>query len=255
MILNLDRRRELLQLVRVNGTGNVTDLAGRLGVSPSTVRRDLNDLHAHGLLDRVHGGATVPVDFEPALVVRSTAEAAAKRLIGARAAGLVRDGSTILITGGTTTEAMLPHLADRDGLTVITNGLTIAGHLARFPAIEVVVLGGLLRPGELSLLGHLTVAALRELSPEVVFTGVFGIDAEAGITGAHVREAATDREFITGARRLVVLADGSKIGRIGPARLAEVDRVDVLVTDEGAAPAALADLGARGVTTLMARPR
>lgn len=252
MILNLDRRRELLQLVRVHGTGNVTDLAGKLGVSPSTVRRDLNDLHAHGLLDRVHGGATVPVDFEPALVVRSSAEAAAKRLIGARAAGLVRDGSTILITGGSTTEAMLPHLGGRTGLTVITNGLTIAAHLVRFPAIEVVVLGGLLRPGELSLLGHLTLGALAELSPEVVFTGVFGIDAEAGITGAHVREAATDREFITRARRLVVLADASKIGRIGPARLAGVDRVDLLVTDEGAAPPAIADLGARGVTTLMA---
>jgi DeoR/GlpR family transcriptional regulator of sugar metabolism len=251
-MLNLDRRRELLQLIRIHGTGNVTDLAGQLGVSPSTVRRDLNDLHAHGLLARVHGGATVTTDFEPAPVVRSGAGAEAKRAIGARAATLVRDDSTILVTGGTTTEAMLPYLADRHGLTVITNGLAVAGYLARFPAIEVVVLGGLLRPGELSLLGHLTVAALRELSPEQVFTGVFGVDAEAGLTGAHVREAATDREFVARARRLIVLADSSKIGRIGPARLADVERIDLLVTDPEAPAGPLADLAARGVPTLIA---
>ena len=251
-MLTLDRRRELLQLIRVRGTGNVTELAGTLGVSPSTVRRDLNDLHAHGLLARVHGGATMTGEPEPSPVVRSVAAGEQKRRIGAYAAGLVTDGSTILVTGGTTTEAMLPYLADRRDVTVITNALTIAWQLARFAAVEVVVLGGLLRKGELSLLGHLTVAALRELSPEQVFTGVFGIDAEAGITGAHVREAETDREIIARARRLVVLADAVKIGRIGPARLAAADRVHTLITDEGADPAVVADLSALGVAIVTA---
>lgn len=248
----LERRRELLQLIRVHGTGQVSELAVRLGVSPSTVRRDLNDLHGQGLLARVHGGAMLTSDFEPSPVVRSVDAEAQKNRIGALAATLVPDGSTILVTGGTTTEAMLPHLAGRSGLTVITNALPVAGALARFPGIDVVVLGGLLRTGELSLLGHLTVAALRELSPELVFTGVFGIDADAGVTGAHVREAATDREIVARARRLVVLADGSKVGRIGPARLADVDRVHTLVTDAGADAAKLADLRAHGVAVVTA---
>ncbi len=248
----LERRRELLQLIRIHGTGQVSELAVRLGVSPSTVRRDLNDLHGQGLLARVHGGAMLTSDFEPSPIVRSVDAEAQKNLIGALAATLVPDGSTILVTGGTTTEAMLPHLAGRSGLTVITNALPVAGALARFPGIDVVVLGGLLRTGELSLLGHLTVAALRELSPELVFTGVFGIDADAGVTGAHVREAATDREIVARARRLVVLADGSKVGRIGPARLADVDRVHTLVTDAGADAARIADLRARGVAVVTA---
>lgn len=248
----LERRRELLQLIRIHGTGQVSELAVRLGVSPSTVRRDLNDLHGQGLLARVHGGAMLTSDFEPSPVVRSVDAEAQKNLIGALAATLVPDGSTILVTGGTTTEAMLAHLAGRTGLTVITNALPVAGALARFPGIDVVVLGGLLRTGELSLLGHLTVAALRELSPELVFTGVFGIDADAGVTGAHVREAATDREIIARARRLVVLADGSKIGRIGPARLADVDRVHTLVTDAGADAAKIADLRTHGVAVVTA---
>lgn len=250
-MLSLDRRRELLQLIRLHGAGQVTELATTLGVSPSTVRRDLNDLHAHGLLARVHGGATLTGDPEPSPTVRSVAAGEQKRRIGARAAALINDGSTILVTGGTTTEAMLPYLADRDGLTVITNALTIATYLARFPAVDVVVLGGLLRKGELSLLGHLTVAALHELSPEQVFTGVFGIDPEAGITGAHVREAETDREIIGRARRLVVLADMTKIGRIGPARLAGADRVHTLVTDAGADTGVLDRLRAQGVSTLI----
>lgn len=248
----LERRRELLQLIRIHGTGQVTELATKLGVSPSTVRRDLNDLHGQGLLARVHGGAMASTEFESSPVVRSVDAEAQKNRIGARAARLVRDGSTILVTGGTTTEAMLAHLADRTGLTVITNALPIAGALARFPGVDVVVLGGLLRPGELSLLGHLTVAALRELSPELVFTGVFGVDAEAGVTGAHVREAATDREIIARARRLVVLADASKVGRIGPARLADADRVHTLVTDAGVDPVEVADLAALGVSVIIA---
>ena len=250
-MLSLDRRRELLHLISTRGSGQVGDLARALGVSASTVRRDLNELHDRGLLARVHGGAARADVLEPLRATRVSARPEQKRRIGARAARLVYDGSTILVTGGTTTEAMLPFLEGVRGLTVLTNGLAVASALARFPHVEVVVLGGLLRASEMSLLGHLTVAALRELTAEQVFTGAWGVD-ELGITGADLAEATTDRSVVAAARRLVVLADAAKIGRRGTVRLAGPDAVDVLVTDTDADPDRVAAIRAQGIEVLLA---
>lgn len=234
-MLTHERQRELLLYMRSGGGGKVNDLAQAIGASPSTVRRDLREMDEQGLLVRVHGGASL-VDSPPegAHVTRQHEHAAEKRRIGATAAAMVADHSTILITGGTTTEAMLGFLTGRKGLTVVTNALNVAMQLSQTPDITVVVLGGVLRAGELSLLGPRTEHALEEFRISTAFAGVYGIDYKVGLTGAFVQEASTDRRLLEGVDSLIVLADSSKFMQHGPVRMAKVSQISTLITDTGA---------------------
>lgn len=252
-MLSHERQREVLRHMRSRGGGNVRELAEAIGVSPSTIRRDLKDMDQQGLLTRVHGGAS-PADneIEVARIARRLEHAVEKRRIGAAAIDCIRDHSTILITGGTTTEAMLPHLTERQGLTVLTNGLDIALGLSRHAGIAVVVLGGILRPAELSLLGTLAEQALEEFHVDTAFTGTYGIDPEVGLTGASVHEASTDRRLLQGADSIVVLADSRKFAQHGPVRLVTVDQISTLVTDTGAPPGAVRALRQAGVDVRLA---
>ncbi|KQZ85164.1 hypothetical protein ASD56_02005 [Microbacterium sp. Root166] len=248
-LLGAKRQRELLNYIRAYGAGSVTEMSRLLGVSASTVRRDLNELQDKGLIERVHGGAAhVSDDVEPLRPLREIAFADEKRRIGQAAASLVSDNSTVLITGGTTTEAMLPFLGMATGLTVLTNSLSVVNRLSQYSDIAIIVLGGVLRRQEMSLLGHLTIAGLDEFGIDQVFSGAFGIDPDIGVTGTNLNETQTDRSLISSARELVLLADHSKLAQRGPARLVPTTAVTTLVTDEGADPEILARFRAAGVT-------
>lgn len=247
-MLELERQRQVLRHLRAHGSGNVHELAQLLGVSESTVRRDLRGLHERGLLRRGHGGASLlDGEVEAVLVARAAAHGLQKQRIGQAAALLVPDGASVLLTGGSTTEAMVPFLGGRTNLTVVTNGLNVAVHLARHPEISVVVLGGVLRHQELSLLGHMVERALDQFHIDIAFTGAFGIDPAAGVFGADVREANAGRSLLRNAASCVVLADSSKLARRGPVRLLDTHHMGRLVTDDGAPTAAVTALRERGV--------
>lgn len=247
-LLGPQRQRQLLDYVRTYGTGSVNELARLLGVSTSTVRRDLNDLQEKGLLERVHGGAApLSDDVEPLRPLREVAYADEKRRIGQAAAAHVADHSTVLILGGTTTEAMLPFLGSVRGLTVLTNSLMVVNRLSQFADIDLIVLGGLLRRQEMSLLGHLTIAGLDEFGIDTVFSGAFGIDPEMGVTGTNLSETQTDRSLASSASQLIMLADRSKFAQRGPARLVPTVAVARLITDDEADPEVLSRFAAAGV--------
>ena len=248
-LLGPRRQRELLNHIRAYGTGSVNEMARLLGVSTSTVRRDLNELQDRGLIERVHGGAApLTDDVEPLRPLREVAFADEKQRIGRAAAARVEPGSTILMTGGTTTEAMLPFLGGVRGLTVLTNSIPIVMRLSQYPEIGIVVLGGILRRQEMSLLGHLTIAGLDEFGIDQVFSGAFGIDPEIGVTGTNLSETQTDRSLISSARELVMLADHSKLTQRGPARLVPTTAITTLITDSDADPEILDRLRVAGVT-------
>lgn len=247
-LLGPKRQRELLNFVRAYGTGSVNELARLLGVSTSTVRRDLNELQERGLLERVHGGAApVSDDVEPIRPLREVAYADEKRRIGQAAAAHVADHSTILVLGGTTTEAMLPFLGTIRGLTVLTNSLMVVNRLSQYSDIDLVVLGGLLRRQEMSLLGHLTIAGLDEFGIDQVFSGAFGIDPEIGVTGTNLSETQTDRSLASSARELIMLADHSKLTQRGPARLVPTSAITTLITDDEADPGVIERFRSAGV--------
>lgn len=247
-LLGPQRQRELLNFIRAYGTGSVTEMARLLGVSTSTVRRDLNGLQERGLVERIHGGAApLTDDLEPLRPLREVALAEEKRRIGQAAAAHIRDDSTILILGGTTTEAMLPFLGGIRNLTVVTNNLVVVTRLAAYPEVEIIVLGGLLRRQEMSLLGHLTIAAVEEFGVGQVYSGAYGVDPDIGVTGTNLGETQTDRSLASSAPELVMLADRTKLGRRGPARLVPTSAISVLIVDDGADPSVLDRFRAAGV--------
>ncbi len=247
-MLEVERQQAVLHHLRLKGSGNVADLAEALGVSPSTVRRDLADMSDRQLLTRVRGGASLSgVQSEPDRARRVIAQDAEKRRIGAAAAERIADGSTLLITGGTTTEAMVPFLAGKERLTVLTNALNVANLLSSHRDITVVVLGGILRHDEMSLLGPIAERTLAEFHVDVAVYSAFGIDAERGLYGAHALEASTDRSLLASAASLTVLADHTKFGQRGPVRLAPPSAIHTLITDSATDPGPLAAMRAQGV--------
>ncbi|MET9255157.1 DeoR/GlpR family DNA-binding transcription regulator [Streptomyces sp. NPDC048182] len=256
-MLGAERRNKLLRMVGEAGVAQVGLLAERLGVSPSTIRRDLSHLQDQGLLNRTHGGAVAQQPAadgggeEPDRPARSDVASWEKRQLAEEAVRHLRPGTTVLITGGTTTAMLAPLLSAVPDLTVVTNSLHLAGELAHHESVTTVVLGGYLRHREMSLLGHLTRQALEELHIDEAYVGAYGINA-AGISGAHVDEAETDRWLLSRVQRVTVLVDGSKFGRSGPVRVASAARLHRVITDASAPEAEVAALAAAGVDVIRA---
>ncbi len=242
-----DRRREVLARVRHAGSASIEDLAGEMSVSAWTIRRDLTALADQGLLVRTHGGAYLATSATPAST--AAAKSDVKVRIGQAAAGLIEDGSTILLLGGSTTEAVVDHIYDRP-LTVVTNGLEIAYRLRHAPLITLVVLGGYLHREQLTLLGPMTDAAMGELHVDTLIAGAWGVDAEPGITGNKIIQAGPHHAMLNHADRLIVVADSTKLGRRGPTVLAGIEQVDVLVTENDAPPEVVDRIRQRGVQVL-----
>ena len=254
-MLTVNRHRGIRRYIETHGSARIGDLAQLLGVSSSTIRRDLDDLTAAGEIGRVRGGAVPLQDGEAAERVaseRALAFADEKHRIAAAAARLTRPGDTVFISGGTTTGLLTPLIAATRPLAVVTNAVNVAYHLAQQGEVETIVLGGYLRHSEMTLLGAMAEQAVLQFRIDVAFYGCYGLDPDDGISGASLQEAAMDRQVIAAADRLVLLADRSKLTQRGPVRLAGIDRITTLVTDDGAPADALARIEAAGVTVIRA---
>jgi DeoR/GlpR family transcriptional regulator of sugar metabolism len=234
-MLARQRQDAILDLVTREGGARVTDLVERLGVSDMTVRRDIQVLAARGLVARVHGGAAAVSDHftadEPEFKVKSALQPAEKRAIARAAAELVEAGSSVALSGGSTTYAVAQALSHVPRLTVITNSLPVADVLHSAPDTSVVLTGGMRTPSD-ALVGPVALAVLRDLHVDWLFLGVHGMDVRAGLTSPNMSEAETDRAMIASAHRLVVVADHSKWNVVGLAAIAPISEIDILVTDD-----------------------
>jgi DeoR family transcriptional regulator of aga operon len=243
-----DRLAAILERLSNGGSVAVADLSKDLGSSPATIRRDLQVLGQQKLLARTHGGAVARgVLYELPLRYKAARHQEEKRRIAQAAADRVSDGAAVGLTGGTTTTEVARALTERLDLTVVTNALNIASELAVHPNLKLVVTGGVVRSESYELVGPLAERSLEELNLDVVFIGVDGIDPAAGLTTHHEVEAQTNRSLIGRSRRVVVLADSSKIGQVAFARICELSRVHELITDSGADPRLLAAFEEAGV--------
>jgi DeoR family transcriptional regulator of aga operon len=229
-----ERFGRVLELLARDGTVTVADLAGELGVSEATVRRDLQALGEQRLLERSHGGAVAHGTAHELPVRYRTGRSDEKRRIARAAAELVTDGIAIALTGGTTTTEVARMLVARQDLTVVTNALNIAVELAVRPDLKLIVTGGVARSASYELVGSLADATLRGLYVDVAFVGVDGVDAERGLTTQNEVEATTNRALMACAKRTVVVADASKLGRVAFAEIAGVGSADQLITNTGA---------------------
>lgn len=232
------RRERMLQLIADRQFVRVAELAEAFGISDVTVRGDLTALEATDGVRRVRGGAMAPArglsrtepSFEEALVEF----AGEKQRIGEHAAAMVQPGMSVLLDVGTTTTAVARALVARQDLeqvTVITNGLNIALELE--PAIgrlSVVVTGGTLRRLQHSLVNPMGTVLLDQLRADLAILGCNGIDADHGLTNLNLPEAEVKQRMLGSAARVVVVADGSKLGQVHLGRVARVEEVHTVVT-------------------------
>jgi DeoR family transcriptional regulator, aga operon transcriptional repressor len=226
-----ERLGVILEEISVDGSVGVAELSERLGVSATTIRRDLELLEEQRLLARTHGGAVAQmVSYELPLRYRSARRHEQKRRIGREAATRVHDGGVIGLTGGTTTTEVARAIAHRP-LTVVTNALNIASELAVRPNIKLVVTGGVARPESYELVGPIADRVVSELHLEVAFIGADGISAAAGLTTHHDIEAHTDRAVLDSAAKVVVVSDATKLGRVAFAQICPMSAVNELITD------------------------
>ncbi len=243
-----ERLSAILEQLASDGAVEVAHLAGRFGASVATVRRDLQLLEEQRMLDRTHGGAVARgVMYELPLRYKAARHQDEKKRIAAEAAVRVADGAVIGFTGGTTTTEVSRRIVDRRGIIVVTNALNIAGELAIRAELKLVVTGGTARPESYELVGPVAEQALERLNLDIAFVGVDGFAVEAGLTTHHEVEAHTNRSMIDRARRVVVVTDSSKLGRVAFAQICPIDRVDEVITDGGAGSGPIRELRDAGV--------
>jgi len=232
------RRLQISELVRQQGSVQVNPLAERFGVSVQTVRKDLRYLAERGVMALTYGGAIDSsvvggAPAEPAYESKRSAHLDEKRRIGKLAASLVKPGDTIAIDSGTTAVRLAEALPNVE-VTVVTNDFGVLGALMPKAQIEIVMLGGELRRKNMAFYGGLTVDALDALHVDLLFLGVDGFDLERGITTHYEPEAMLNRKMVEAARKVVAITDSSKFGKVCLHRIIPLSGLDTLITDTGA---------------------
>jgi DeoR family transcriptional regulator of aga operon len=252
-LLKGERHKRIRRLIEDNGRATVAELSVLFGVSEATIRRDLEEMDERGWVRREHGGALRAdrATAEPPILQRVAEQESEKRRIGYAAAQLVQNGETIFIGSGSTTLEVARNLGSMENLTVITNALNIANELVNCSGITLIVTGGLLRPSELSLVGHITEQALRELRADRVFIGMRAVSIQDGLTSDYLPEIMTDRAIIETAHEVILVADHTKFGRVSTSHVAPVTAVDVIITDDEVPATMLREFEGLGIRTIV----
>ena len=258
-----ERQLMIAALVATEGRVTVTDVAARFTITAETVRRDLDTLEAAHQLRRVHGGA-VAIDrlslSEASLDERQTQRLDEKSRIVDAAMCLIPAGRTgsIVLDAGSTTERLADRLATwapavaGDHLLVITNAVPIAGKLSRNASIQLHILGGRVRGLTSAIVGAGTVAQLGALHPDMAFIGTNGISATFGLSTPDSVEAAVKSAIVHAARRVVVLADSSKLDQETLVCFAALAAIDTVITDAAPSAQLIAALAAADVDLVIA---
>lgn len=245
----LDRLRTMVRQSRVV---RIDDLARVLKVSAATVRRDLDRLESLGEIRRVHGGAVgIESRLEEPLFDDKTAIAAReKHRIAQAALKLIQPGDTLYLDGGSTVLELARLVRDRTNLTIVTNSLRAALELAgRGPRL--ILIGGELRRLSQTVVGPLTRLLLEQLNVDTAFMGTIGLTVEAGLTTTDPGEAYTKQLVSDRARRVVLLADRSKIGKVSFSRAGELCQVHTLITDKTLDQAWAEEIRKQGVEVIL----
>jgi DeoR/GlpR family transcriptional regulator of sugar metabolism len=227
------RRRQLLDLIARQGFATLDELVRALGVSESTVRRDLEALDLAGSVKRTHGGAVYSGEVRamPALEDRAAAATAEKQAIGRATAALIEDGESVLLDGGTTTLEVARCLVGRP-IQVVTNSLPIAQLLTSSQATDLILIGGYVYPRTGVALGPLAITTMRGIRVRKAILGAGGVVAD-GVYNSNLLLVETERQMMSCGQEVLIVADHTKFGRLALARLCGLDEVRRVVTDPG----------------------
>ena len=238
-----------------HGSVLVSDLVKLLDVSAVTIRKDLTELEKSDKLYRSHGKAVL---INPYINNRSVNEKEKlstdeKHAIGREAARLITRNDSICIGSGTTVHALARNIVPIHKLTVVTASLPVSNILSEHENIDIVQLGGLLRHSSLSVVGEYASRILDQCSFSKLYLGVDGIDLEFGITTTEMREAALNQKMMAAAQKTIVLADSTKFGRRGFAKIADIEAIDLIITDAGISPKTVKKIEDLGIELIIAQ--
>jgi DeoR/GlpR family transcriptional regulator of sugar metabolism len=251
--LPAQRRTELVKVLEIKGQMSVSEISDYFNISEDTVRRDLDALAQKGALTRTHGGAvtiTALVHRDSPFLQRLNTCTAEKQRIAKAAAALISDGETLLINGGSTTRLFATEL-NQQYLTVVTNNLSVPGVLSTELIRDIYVMGGQFRPEAQVTIGPILAAGIQ-ISVDSAIIGVGGITAREGLTTTVLEEASMIASMMAAARRTIVLADSSKLGKHSFAKIAGLAAMQILVTDAEPAEELAAALKEAGVELVVA---
>ena len=226
------RQTEILEIARQEGRVIVESLAERFQVTLQTIRRDLTDLADAGLIDRVHGGAVARtgvnnIGYEERRRMNEVAKAA----IGRACAQAIPNNSSIILNIGTTTEAVARELLKHTNLTVVTNNINVANILLANESCEIMVAGGALRRSDGGLVGDFTSEFIQQFKVDYAIIGVSALDRDGDLLDFDATEVRVSRAIIRQARKVFLVTDSSKLGRLAPVRLCSLADVDMVFTE------------------------
>ena len=230
-----ERHKVILEELNKKGFVRVQDIADKLGVTGATIRKDLRLLESRQLIYRNHGSASPVKKKVVDLPVQEKASinASAKKRIAIAASALICEDDSVIMTSGTTIEAMAYHLAPKGRLNVVTPSIRVGVTLSEKENVEVMMLGGRLVKNSLSVRDNYTVEGLKNIKCTKLFVSCDGFDLDAGITTAFVEEAWITNAMMDAATCIILLADSSKVGKVGFGKICDFSRIDILITDNG----------------------
>jgi DeoR family myo-inositol catabolism operon transcriptional repressor len=235
--VRVDRLNEMEEYILSEGTVPLEKLAARFDVSTNTVRRDVNELIKRGRIRKVYGGVSAITEHDTNLTpvplqVRAVEHSTAKNIIGRLAAGMVSDGDTIFLDSGTTVACMVPYLAEKEDVTIVTHSLNVMYEAAKYPSLNIIALGGYYNHATSSYSGISTLDPLSSISTNAAFIAATGVSLEKGLTHTTYFEAETKKKVVQTSSRVILCADDSKFGRASTLSFYQFEDLYAVVTNK-----------------------
>ncbi len=251
-----ERFQRIMNILSQTGNASTTYLSSLLGVSESTIRRDLNEMaETNEEVERVHGGVVLKsskVGIELMFDLKLNKNIEEKKRIAKKALELIEDGDSIILDSGSTCFQIAKLLYQKKGLRVITCDVKIAEELGKFGDVETIIIGGLVRPGYYSIGGDLAVEIMSKFSAEKAFLGIDAIDIEKGITNASMFEVGIKKDIIKNAKQIIAVSDHTKFGKIALAKVADIEELDLIITDKDLNRSYIEEIETRGIKLILA---
>lgn len=253
-MFGVERRSLIMTILNEKRSASVNEIAAQFGVVEETIRRDLKELEAQGLLIRTHGGAVLSEDssLEAPLEIREGINIAGKDSIALQAAALISDGDTIILDASTSSLFVAKHIKDKKGLTVITNAVKVILELAGCDNITVVSMGGVLRRSSLSCVGRAAENLLDNYHAGKLFFSCKGFSINRGLTDSNEQESDLRRKMIESSDKSIFLCDHTKFDMVGYVATAKLEDIDLMITDSDLPPEWASKMRESGVEVIMA---
>lgn len=249
-----DRHKFILDELSKNSFIRVQDIADKLHVTGATIRKDFRILESQHLIYRNHGSASpvkqkvIDLSVQEKAAIHSTE----KKKIAIAASKLIAEDDSIIMTSGTTIEAMAHHLMPKKRLNVVTPSIRVGVTLSEKENVEVIMLGGRLVKNSLSVRDTYTLEGLKNIKCSKLFLSCDGFDIDSGISTAFIEEARVTNAMMDAANCVILLADSSKAGKIGFGKICDFSRIDIFITDSSLSKSIRSQIEAQGVKVILA---